>query len=780
MRGRGFAVALVIVLLGAGFLITAKSQAALPPGFAEVVLQIQINGSAGSEMVVALRDTSTVWLDADDFGRLRLRIPNREPLVVDGVQHFPLQAIAGASISIDEATQLVSLTVPAVAFAGTNIAVADRPRHAISQANFGGFINYEFGAEHDETNSAPTATAATFETGFAELGIFGQHGVITNSVIGHNTVEERRAIRLESTWTYDFPARLQTLRIGDAISNGGRWSRAARFGGVQWGSNFAVRPDLVTSPLISAAGEAVVPSTVDVFINNQQVTSQPVPAGPFVIDRLPAISGAGDVRLVVRDAFGREQVITAPFYSSTVLLQKDLAQYSVELGQVRENFAIESNSYGPLLASATYRRGILDNLTLEAHGESQQSGSHALGLDAALRIANLGIVSATVAQGADDTDSGYLAALSFERGGRGFSLNARSQFAGDGFRQVGDTQLLLRPKQQHTLQASTNFYRAGSFAIAYAIATYANDPRREVGTLSYNLSLRHIGYLGVSVSRTWSTQKSTNAFLVLTAPLGATRSASLSARYDKDETFNAQEVVAAFQRNPPSGNGSGYRLSASTARNYSGSWQRQFDSAAIEVEAAKYFQTRAERATLSGAAVVLGGDIYTTRAVNDSFVLVDVAGIPDIGVMVDNQVARRTDTNGRALIRNLRAYDTNRLSIDPRELPLDTSIQSEKITITPRYRSGAVVKFPIKRERSATFKLVQADGRPVPTGAEVILKGSRFPVALDGLVYVTGFDHGMTAQAEWNGGACAFRIAAPIGEDPLPDMGTIVCRAPTQ
>jgi len=75
---------------------------------------------------------------------------------------------------------------------------------------------------------------------------------------------------------------------------------------------------------------------------------------------------------------------------------------------------------------------------------------------------------------------------------------------------------------------------------------------------------------------------------------------------------------------------------------------------------------------------------------------------------------------------------------------------------------------------------VQADGRPVPTGAEVILKGSRFPVALDGLVYVTGFDHGMTAQAEWNGGACAFRIAAPIGEDPLPDMGTIVCRAPTQ
>jgi outer membrane usher protein len=144
--------------------------------------------------------------------------------------------------------------------------------------------------------------------------------------------------------------------------------------------------------------------------------------------------------------------------------------------------------------------------------------------------------------------------------------------------------------------------------------------------------------------------------------------------------------------------------------------------------------------------------------------------------MVDNQVVRRTDKNGHALIRNLRAYDSNRISVDPRELPLDTSIESDKIAIVPHYRSGAVAKFPIVRERSGTFRLVLANGRPVPTGAEVILKGNRFPVALDGLVYVTGLDHGMRAEAEWNGGNCTFRIEALIGDDPLPDMGTIVCR----
>lgn len=778
MRGKVIAAALVIVLLATSLLSVQSARAAIPTGFSEAVLQIEVNGSAASEMVVALRDSgNNIWLDADDFVRLRLNTPNREPLLIDGVKHFPLQAIPGAVVTVDEATLRVALTVPATAFAGTNIALEERPNRVYPRANFGGFVNYELSAEHDDVQNAINDASSTFETAYAELGFFGPHGVITNSAIGHNAEESRRATRLETTWTYDFPSQLQTLRVGDVIGSSGRWSRAARFGGIQWGSNFGVRPDLVTTPLLSAVGEAVVPSAVDVFINNQQVASRQVPAGPFVIDRLPAISGAGDVRLVIRDAFGREQIITAPFYSSATLLKKDLAQYSVEFGKIRENFAIASNDYGTPVASATYRRGMTDALTLEAHGESQQNGPHAVGIDAALRIGGFGVVTATLAQGADDKESGYLVAASFERGGPHFSVNARSQVASDGFRQVGDAQLASRPKQQHILQTSANFYRFGSLALAYAVATYQNEPRREVGTLSHNVSLPNIGYLGLSISRTWSQQNSTSAFLILTAPIGATRSASLTARYDSEASFEQHEAIATFQQNPPIGNGTGYRLSASTANNYSGSWLRQFDYAAVEVEAAKYLQTTAQRATLAGAGVAIGGDLFATRSVTDSFALVDVADIPDMAVMVDNQVVRHTDKNGHALIRNLRAYDSNRISVDPRQLPLDTRIDSDRMTISPRYRSGVVVNFPVARERSGTFKLVLVDGRPVPTGAEVILKGNRFPVALDGLVYVTGLDHGMSARAEWNGGQCDFRLDAPPSDDPLPDMGTIVCRA---
>ncbi|HYM35070.1 MAG TPA: hypothetical protein VET48_06700, partial [Steroidobacteraceae bacterium] len=280
MRTWRIVAALGFVLLGACFIFDV-SRAALPAGFTETVLQIEVNGVAASEMVIALQDANrNIWVDTDDLQRLRLRPPPRAPLVIDGVRYFNLQAIQGASLSVDTATQRAQLTVPATAFVNTSIALAERPPQQISQVNFGAFANYEIDAEHDDYSGA-AATAGTFGRAYTELGFFGPHGVITNSAIGEYSQDEHRAIRLESTWTYDFPEKLQTLRVGDAISSSTVWSRAARFGGVQWGSNFGVRPDLVTSPLLSAVGEAVVPSTVDVFINNNQVTSQQVPAGPF-------------------------------------------------------------------------------------------------------------------------------------------------------------------------------------------------------------------------------------------------------------------------------------------------------------------------------------------------------------------------------------------------------------------------------------------------------------------------------------------------------------------
>src|SRR5690349_6373920 len=112
MDARRLVAALGFLLLSACFIVDVR--AALPAGFAETVLQIEVNGVAASEMVVALEDANrNIWLEASDFERLRLRPPAGASLMVDGVRYFNLRAIEGAALSIDTATQRAQLTVPA-------------------------------------------------------------------------------------------------------------------------------------------------------------------------------------------------------------------------------------------------------------------------------------------------------------------------------------------------------------------------------------------------------------------------------------------------------------------------------------------------------------------------------------------------------------------------------------------------------------------------------------------------------------------------------------------
>ena len=272
-------------------------------------------------------------------------------------------------------------------------------------------------------------------------------------------------------------------------------------------------------------------------------------------------------------------------------------------------------------------------------------------------------------------------------------------------------------------------------------------------------------------------QSSTSAYLIFVLPLDNRRAATLSSVGGSGSGAPANEVIASLTQSPPVGPGSGYRLSASTAGNYDADWRQQFHSADLEVEAARNQGLEGRSAYLSGAMTFLGGRLDTTRQVNGSFAMVDVAGLPDVPVYVENQLTTHTDANGQALLYNLRPYEANRISITPEDLPLDTSIASSSAIMAPPYRSGVIARFPVERVRSGTFRLVTDDGKAVPVGAVVTLKGVRFPVVQGGMVYVTGYDHGMAAEASWNGGKCRFRLEPPPPDDPLPDMGVIPCHA---
>jgi outer membrane usher protein len=108
---------------------------------------------------------------------------------------------------------------------------------------------------------------------------------------------------------------------------------------------------------------------------------------------------------------------------------------------------------------------------------------------------------------------------------------------------------------------------------------------------------------------------------------------------------------------------------------------------------------------------------------------------------------------------------------------MDASLQRDSMNFTPAWRTGAVVRFPIQHANAATLRLVQADGKPVPAGAEVRIGDRSFPVAIDGKLYLTGLSENGQVEASWRDRSCRAELARPVSAEPIPDLGTITCMA---
>jgi outer membrane usher protein len=756
------------LLLSPGLLVAAENSDV----FEELVVEVDVNSQGAADMLVVLRDAAGgYWFEEEDFFRLRLRIPAGPVHEQEGRRYFRIGAIAGAQWRLDDAMARLELQLPAAAFLPLKMTALTASSGLPEQAGTGLLLNYQLYGQRAGSDIGGSA--------LADVALFSRFGVLASNATARHFGGEFKGTRLDTTFTRDFPSRLRTLRVGDSVMDPGSWGSALRFAGVQFGSNFAIRPDLITVPLLSATGDAVLPSVVDVFVNNQRVYTDQVKPGPFSVDNLPVITGSGEVQVVVRDALGREQVLSQRFYSSPTLLAPGLNQYSVSLGAVRENYTLRSFDYGNLAGSASFRRGITNYLTLEAHGEYERGTAHVGGMNAAVRVGSLGVINMTVARSGGDQSSGWLRGLGFERNARGISFGGTFDQATSGYRQLGDRSTgVLRFKTRASAHVGANLGFAGNLSLLYVRREYHNFESEQTYGLTHSMRLGNLGSLNLLVTRSLGSGRSTSAFLSYVASWGARRSYETSAESMHSNDDDRVDLRAGAMQSLPVGEGSGWRVSASQKGNYDASWQQRLRTADVEVQAARNFGRSGQSVSLRGGVATMGGVTRAARSVDGSFALVDLDGMADVPVYVENQLVTRTDSRGRALLNNLLAYHPNRISVDPVDLPLDAAINARTMVIQPGYRSGVVARFPVERVHPALFRLVQTGGAAVPTGAEVRFNGGEFVVAKDGLTYVTTLDHGTTGTATWDGGRCVFRLDPPQSGEPLNELGDVVCRAP--
>ena len=774
--------AALFVSLWAG-LATGQTISTSPPASARAVpLEAVVNGvKSGTWLFVEREGMLYAPRNAFDEWRLPLR-PDAQALVFQGEPYWPLSAVPGFTVKRDDANQSLDIGFAPDNFPATRLTSELGKRPPLSPVLTSVFFNYDLTYTAATQSNAPDSRDLGL---LGELGISTGMGVLTSSAAGRNLSDSptsgapRQWRRLETTFTKDFPEHNHTLRLGDGTTRAGPLGRNVYFGGVQYGSNYALTPGFWTQPLPVLSGLSAAPSTVDLYVNNVLRQTSNVPTGPFVVDNFPSLTGSGQVRMVVRDILGRETVINQPFFTHDRLLAPGLNDWSVEAGRLRRDLGLASNHYGPRFASGLWRRGITAAMTLEGRAEAT-ADLRSLGLGLALALPGQ-ILGRAAGAASHERSLGHGSQwlLGLDRQSQRTNAQFEVQGASANFRQLGFEAATLPTRRQ--LAGSWNYRFAqetSSVGVSYVEVHRFDAPR--ITTLSLNFAMRagERSTLNITASRSRAESSAMTLGISLIVPFERNRLVTASAQRSSGRTeayVSAEQILGQEE-------GLGWRVLAGHQPDHSRaeggvSYLGRYGQASSDISTT-VGQT-ALRLGARGAVVAADGHVFVTRYLNQSFAVAEVAGFSDIGIGLGSNVLSRTNASGVALVPQLAAYQFNSVRLDATELPMNAEIDSIERSAVPSWRSAVKVVFPVRSGRSALIKIALDDQQPAPTGAVIRIEGDtqEFVVARRGESFVTGLTPTSRLQLTWKGQACQFElILPPDNPDDITRLGPLLCK----
>ncbi|MGY2197029.1 fimbria/pilus outer membrane usher protein [Pseudomonas gingeri] len=740
---------------------------------AQLYLELLVNQMDTGKVIVVEQRAGQLFLSASDLQAIGMKLP---PSVSAEVA---LDQLPGLHSEYDSHGQRLLLTVPAdwlpAQFLG------NRQAYPRTQAltSFGAMLNYDLYL--NDTDDAGTYLAA-----WNEVRVFDTWGTLSNTgqyrrSFGANTGGglDNGYLRYDTTWRYSDDERLLTYEAGDVVSGALPWSNSVRLGGVQLSRDFGVRPDLVTYPLPQFAGEAAVPSSVDLFINGFKSSSDNVQPGPYTLTNIPFINGAGEAVVVTTDALGRQVSTTVPFYVTSTLLQKGLADFSVAAGNLRRDYAQRDFGYGPGVTSGSLRYGLSDSFTLESHVEASSDLTLG-GVGGNLRLGNFGVLNSAVSQSRFDGRQGQQVSLGYQYSSQRYSLSYQRLERHDQYADltVIDTPSISLSKRSEQVTASLNLDSWGSLGAGYFDIRAADDSRTRLLNLTWNRPLWGNSSFYLSANReigdsNWAVQ----AQVVIPFDLNG----SLSMSVERDKSGASLERVN-YSRAVPSQGGVGYNLGYGHGQ---GPDYRQADLTwrlqSVQLQAGVYGSSEAETrwADASGSLVWMDKQVFAANRINDAFVVVSTDGYPKVPVRYENQLVGETDKSGRLLVPWSSGYYRGKYEIDPLNLPANVQSPTVEQRVAVRRGSGYLLKFPLSRIVAASVELVDSHNQPLPLGANVIHEqtGAAAVVGWDGLVYLENLAKQNSLKVTLaDGGTCRVQFAMQESAEQVPLVGPLVCR----
>lgn len=696
-----------------------------------------------------------------------------------------LDSLPGLRSAYDVASQRLDILVPVELISGPVNVIGyeapPSPRLDPATRAPGLLLNYDLYAQGDRD--------ARSLGGWNEARVFGWGpGVWRSSSVqqvsgGRYGNESRRSTRLDTSWQLDFPDRMVSVMLGDALSGSLSWTRALRFGGLRISSNFQLQPYRVTVPLASFVGEAAVPSAVDLFINGIREAQGNVAPGRFQVIGAPVFNGAGSAQMVMTDITGQTRVVHFSLYNSARLLQQGLSDWSVELGHPRRNYGLRSAAYADdAMASGSVRYGLSNSMTLEAHGESTE-GLAMGGLGALWLLGRTGgVVSAAYGSSRQGAIRGQQRGAGYEWQGEWLSLNASTQRRDDAFRDVASLAGSALPGRTDQAFVGLNVGH-GQLGASYVRQDYKSAPRSRYAGLSWSQSLGGYGNFSISVNRDMEGHNGTHAYVYWSLPLGHRHHA-----WGRTEHLprGATATVGATRALPGDSDGWGWRVQTSAGEDA---------GAQAEIsQLTRYGQWRAGTqhwrsqgvgssmgyAGASGGLLWMQGGLFPMRRVHDAFALVSTDGIAEVPVLLENRLIGATDARGLLLVTPLNAWADNDLSIDPLVLAEDVSVQRVRLAAVPATGSGMLARFPMKAVVVVELALRSGDGDWIAAGTSVTIEPAgpqaTATVGYDGRLYLQDPPKGAQLTVPLDVGQCKVSLPDLLPERGRLDLGVLSCR----
>ena len=732
------------------------------------VLDLVVNQAKAGQVLAVIR-RADVLVPPDALRRAGMQDVGGHTEIVGTRSFVSLASLSpGVKYKLDEKALVLQLTARPEQLGTHRVDLRQRQRPPFTfSRTSSAFLNYGLDWRQSASRSAT-----------AELGIHVGGVLLTSSGTWQ---QGRRLVPGLTSLVIDDRERLRRIVVGESFAGDRLLGGSVLLAGVKVARDYAVDPYFVQYPLLGMSGLVETPSTVEVYVDGRLVRQERVQPGRFEVANIPVPVGSSRTQVIVRDAFGREQEMRAPYYLTNKALAAGLHEYEYGVGLPRVNASSYRVAYEAPVLLARHRYGFTNSITggVRLEGRSDLvNGGPSLNLRAPVGEFEL---AGAVSGGRAGT--GGAVALGYAWMGSPFGVGLSGRAATGRYRTVSSGLVLEESRFEFSAFAGVRIGHGGSLSVQHAQGQTFEKNTRSRTSIFASARLTQRAYLMMNAGRTEvNGTVSTEASAGLTLTLGARTVATMSGGLSEDNRLGSLELT----RSLPTGQGYGYRLRTGVFSDdpfVGGRFEYQSPYGRYEIGHESRGGLNATNVSIAGGVVAIGGSLFATRPVRDGFGLLRVPGVKGVRGYLSNQQVGRTNGRGDLLIPNLLPYYANRLSIADQDVPIGHEVPVREQAVAPPYRGGAVATFRADKVSAVTGTVRIASGEEelIPEYGDVVVQKAEgpevSPVGRGGRFYFEQLPPGRyTASVRYHGASCDFTLVVRPSPAPVVNAGAHSCR----